>query len=75
MNMKLKTIALVLATFTAGYAQNAKKPSNDGIFAELETAKGKIVLALEYKKTYRSRNFVYGQRRRRNQWQPIFHNP
>ncbi len=52
--MKLKLIALVLATFTAGYAQNAKntaKPSQDGIFAEMETSKGKILLQLEYKKT------------------------
>lgn len=54
MKMRIKMIALVLATFTAGFAQNSKnvpKGAQDGIFAEMETSKGKIVLQLEYKKT------------------------
>jgi cyclophilin family peptidyl-prolyl cis-trans isomerase len=52
--MKLKFIALLLVAAT-GFAQSAKpaaKPASaDGIFAEIETSKGKITVQLEYKKT------------------------
>jgi cyclophilin family peptidyl-prolyl cis-trans isomerase len=61
--MKLKVIALLFLGITSAYAQNAgktkqqTKPStasstvSEGIFAELETTKGKITLMLEYQKT------------------------
>ncbi len=64
--MKTKLIVLLLLTFSIGFAQKAKKPvakpmsktavkpaakSQDGIFVEFETAKGKIVVQLEYQKT------------------------
>lgn len=52
--MKLKFLILMLAGFAAT-AQNAKKPSTaplgDGLYAEMETSKGKITLQLEYQKT------------------------
>lgn len=63
--MKTKLIALLLLTASFGFAQKAKKPlakpaaktavkpvakSQDGIFVEFETAKGKIVVELEYQK-------------------------
>ena len=46
--MKLKVIFLLFAAMTL-QAQTSK--SGDGIFAEMETSKGKIVLQLEYQKT------------------------
>ena len=65
--MKLKILVLLLAGMTATYAQSAKQPASkgkksvaapakeitatDGIFAELETSKGKIIVQLEYKQT------------------------
>ena len=64
--MKTKLIVLLLLTFSIGFAQKAKKTvakpmsktavkpaakSQDGIFVEFETAKGKIVVQLEYQKT------------------------
>ena len=64
--MKTKLIVLLLLTFSIGFAQKAKKPvakpmsktavkpaakSQDGMFVEFETAKGKIVVQLEYQKT------------------------
>ncbi|MBU3682270.1 MAG: peptidylprolyl isomerase [Flavobacterium sp.] len=64
--MKTKLIVLLLLTFSIGFAQKTKKPvakpvskstakpvikSQDGIFVEFETAKGKIVVQLEYQKT------------------------
>lgn len=52
--MKLNVILLLFAAFSL-QAQNAKKataaPTKEGIFAEMVTSKGKIVLELEYKKT------------------------
>ena len=51
--MNLKVIFFLFAAFSL-QAQTAKKAavkSNDGIFAEMQTTKGKIVLELEYKKT------------------------
>lgn len=51
--MKLKVIFLLFAAMSL-QAQTAKKASTnaaEGIFAEMETTKGKIVLELEYKKT------------------------
>lgn len=58
MKMKCKTMLLLLLSFTMMQAQNKKtakaKPAaqtEEGIFAELETTKGKIVLKLEYQKT------------------------
>ncbi|HEX9981189.1 MAG TPA: peptidylprolyl isomerase [Flavobacterium sp.] len=57
--MNLKVIVLLIAGMTASFAQGGKKPasqasakaSNEGIFADIETSKGKITLELEYKKT------------------------
>lgn len=49
MKLKLKLLT-VLFTSAMAFAQGEKKPT-DGIFAEIETSKGKIVLELEYKKT------------------------
>jgi len=48
--MKLKIIALLLIGMTTAFAQNVTS-GNDGMFAEIETSKGKIVLELEFKKT------------------------
>jgi peptidyl-prolyl cis-trans isomerase A (cyclophilin A) len=54
--MKIKFFALMILATTTAFAQG-KKPSADktapqeGIFAEIETTKGKIFLELEYKKT------------------------
>ena len=48
--MKLKVIFFLFAAMTL-QAQNSKKAAADGIFAEMETSKGKIVLQLEYQKT------------------------
>jgi cyclophilin family peptidyl-prolyl cis-trans isomerase len=63
--MKTKLIVLLLLTASFGFAQKAKKPlakpatktaakpvakSQDGMFVEFETAKGKIVVQLEYQK-------------------------
>jgi len=64
--MKLKFIVLLMLGMTAAYAQTAKKKTapakaqttaakpaaaTEGIFAEIETAKGKITIQLDYKKT------------------------
>lgn len=62
--MKIKVIVLLFLGMMSGFAQTTKKPSTtapvkktstttatEGIFAEFETAKGKIVVQLEYKKT------------------------
>ncbi|HEX8562229.1 MAG TPA: peptidylprolyl isomerase [Flavobacterium sp.] len=58
--MKFKFIFLLFLGMTAMQAQTAKKATttkatatsaNEGIFAEMETSKGKIVLQLEYQKT------------------------
>lgn len=58
--MKLKVIALLFLGMTAAIAQNAKKAPaantkaatpSEGIFAEMETSKGKVTLVLEYQKT------------------------
>ncbi|MFZ4435277.1 MAG: peptidylprolyl isomerase [Flavobacterium psychrophilum] len=63
--MKTKLIVLLLLTASFGFAQKAKKPlakpaaktaakpvakSQDGMFVEFETAKGKIVVQLEFQK-------------------------
>ena len=48
--MKFKVLLLLIAT--AMHAQDAKKTASaDGLFAEMETSKGKITLQLEYQKT------------------------
>lgn len=44
----IKSILVVLSFVGISYAQNNKQ---EGIFAEINTAKGKIVVELEYKKT------------------------
>ncbi|MBF6609150.1 MAG: peptidylprolyl isomerase [Flavobacterium sp.] len=50
--MKINAILFLLVATTSLQAQNAKKAAQpDGIFAEMETNKGKIVLQLEYQKT------------------------
>lgn len=50
--MRLKLIALCLATVVSAQAQKGKDIKKaDGIFATMETNKGSIVLELEYKKT------------------------
>lgn len=66
MKNKLKLIAVVLLAFTTSFAQKKKSESikkvkkevtttatssTDGIFAEFDTSKGKIVVKLEYLKT------------------------
>lgn len=63
--MKTKLIVLLLLTCSIGFAQKTKKPvakpmsktavkpaakSQDGLFVEFETAKGKMVVQLEYQK-------------------------
>ncbi len=48
--MKLKVILFLFAAMTL-QAQNSRKAADDGIFAEMETSKGKILLQLEYQKT------------------------
>ncbi len=51
--MKLKVITLLFMGIAAMHAQTDKKtqPADEGVFAEMETSKGKIVLQLEYEKT------------------------
>lgn len=62
--MKLKFLALLLLSITATFAQVKKKKvsgkpapaktvvkPSEGIFAEMETSKGKILIQLEYQKT------------------------
>ena len=44
----LKSITILVCCAALGFAQNKKQ---EGIFAELNTTKGKIVVELEYKKT------------------------
>lgn len=44
----VKTIAIALSCITLGFAQSKKQ---EGIFAEINTTKGTIVVELEYKKT------------------------
>ena len=44
----LKIVVIALSWLTFANAQNKKQ---DGIFAEFNTSKGKIVVELEYKKT------------------------
>ena len=44
----LKSVAILLRFITLGFAQDKKK---DGIFAEFNTTKGKIVVEFEFKKT------------------------
>jgi cyclophilin family peptidyl-prolyl cis-trans isomerase len=44
----VKTIAIALSCITLSFAQSKKQ---EGIFAEINTTKGTIVVALEYKKT------------------------
>ncbi len=49
--MKVKFLAFLLLGVTASFAQTAKTAKlADGIFAEMETSKGKITLQLEYQK-------------------------
>ena len=43
-----KSIAILLSFITLGFAQDKKQ---NGIFAEINTTKGKIVVELEFKKT------------------------
>src|SRR5690606_13069214 len=51
--MKLKIIALLFMGIATMHSQTTKKSQSaeEGIFAEMETSKGKIVLQLEYEKT------------------------
>lgn len=49
MKIKFLVLAMIFAS-TASFAQS-KTASTDGIFAEIETTQGKIVLDLNYKKT------------------------
>lgn len=60
--MKFKIVFLLFLGMTVMHAQNAKKPvkvaqaktvsaTEEGLFAEMETNKGKITLYLEYQKT------------------------
>jgi peptidyl-prolyl cis-trans isomerase A (cyclophilin A) len=52
MKMKLKWYAWAIALTTASvFAQAKKAAAPDGLLAEIETTKGKIVLQLEYEKT------------------------
>lgn len=48
MKKTIKTIAFALSFITFGFGQVTKE---DGIFAEINTSKGTIIVALEYKKT------------------------
>ena len=48
MKNMFKSIAIVLSFITLGFAQDKKQ---NGIFAEINTTKGKIVVELEFKKT------------------------
>ena len=48
MRNTVKNIAIALSCITLGFAQNKKQ---EGIFAEINTTKGTIVVALEFKKT------------------------
>lgn len=50
--MKLKIITLLFLGIASMHSQTKKtQSSGDGIFAEMETSKGKITLQLEYEKT------------------------
>ena len=64
MKIKLSILCLLVMGLTSSMAQTKKKPvaakptptaattnANEGIFAEIDTDKGKILLQLEYKKT------------------------
>ena len=48
--MKFKIIALFLIGILSVQGQKSKKANNDGIFANIETNKGLIVIQLEYQK-------------------------
>lgn len=49
--MKLKYFSLLLLAFVLGSCSNKYDKYGDGIFADIETNKGNIILKLEYEKT------------------------
>ncbi|WP_395047808.1 peptidylprolyl isomerase [Flavobacterium sp.] len=51
MKTKLNLLLVFLLVIANGYAQKGTKTTTDGIFAEFDTSKGKIIVQLEYTKT------------------------